>query len=68
MSEPDYEYAAAPLTQAYRMLFGYDGSTVDEAVEAAYTPTGPTREAIRKRIEFRRTHPDRLHEGPDGGA
>ena len=52
--------AAHPLAAAYRTLFGWDGSSVDDAVEAAWTPTGPSREAIRARIEFRRAHPHLL--------
>lgn len=39
----------------YRTVIGYDGSSVDEAVEAAYTPTGPPREELRRRLIARRT-------------
>lgn len=53
--------AAKILARGYRTMLGYDGSTVEEAVEAAYTPTGPPRSELRERIKFRRAHPDRLH-------
>lgn len=53
--------ASAPLTLAYRTMLGHDGTSLEEAVEQAYTPTGPPREVIRARIEFRRAHPDQLH-------
>ncbi|MGO2311662.1 MAG: hypothetical protein ACTH6A_06530 [Brachybacterium tyrofermentans] len=52
--------AAAPMTLAYRTMLGLDGTSLDDAVEAAYTPTGPPRDVIRARIEFRRAHPDQL--------
>lgn len=52
--------AAAPLTLAYRTMLGHDGTSLDDAVEQAYTPTGPPRDVIRARIEFRRAHPDQL--------
>lgn len=55
------EYAAAPLVQAYRTMLGLDGTTVDDAVDLVWTPTGPSREQIRARIKFRRAHPDQLH-------
>ena len=54
-------YAATPLTAAYRTLFGWDGTSIDDAVEQAWTPTGPSREQIRARIEFRRANPHLLH-------
>lgn len=53
--------AAQPLALAYRTLLGWDGTSIDDAVEQAYTPTGPTRDVIRARIEFRRANPHRLH-------
>lgn len=53
--------AAAPLTLAYRTMLGLDGTSLDDAVDQAYTPTGPPRDVIRARIEFRRAHPDQLH-------
>lgn len=53
--------AATPLVLAYRTLFGWDGTSIDDAVEQAWTPTGPSRDIIRARITFRRAHPDRLH-------
>lgn len=58
--------AAAPMTLAYRTMLGLDGTSIDDAVEQAYTPTGPSRDVIRTRIEFRRAHPDQLH--PDTRA
>lgn len=53
--------ASAPLALAYRTMLGHDGTSIDDAVEQAYTPTGPPREVIRARIEFRRANPDQLH-------
>lgn len=53
--------AAAPLVLGYRTMLGIDGTSIDDAVEQALTPTGPPRDVIRKRIEFRRAHPDQLH-------
>ena len=54
-------YAATPLTAAYRTLLGYDGTSIDDAVELAWTPTGPSKAQIRQRIEFRRATPHLLH-------
>lgn len=53
--------AAQPLVLGYRTMLGLDGTTIDDAVEQAYTPTGPPRDVIRARIEFRRAHPGQLH-------
>lgn len=33
--------AAEPLTRAYTAMLGLDGTTVEQAARAAYTPTGP---------------------------
>lgn len=52
--------AAAPLALAYRTMLGHDGTSIDDAVDQAYTPTGPPRHIIRARIEFRRAHPHQL--------
>lgn len=52
------EHAASPLVQAYRTMLGLDGTTVDDAVEQAWTPTGPSRDELRARIIHRRAHPD----------
>lgn len=64
-------HAAEPLAQAYRTMLGWDGTSIADAVDQAYTPTGPSKDVIRARIEFRRANPHRLH--PDtirasGGA
>ena len=53
--------AGKPLALAYRTLLGWDGTSIDDAVEQAWTPTGPSRDSIRARIEFRRANPHRLH-------
>lgn len=42
---------------AYAIMLGYDGSTVEQAVEAAWKPGGPSRDEIRKHIEWRRADP-----------
>lgn len=54
--------AAAALSIGYATMLGLDGTSLDDAVERAYTPTGPSREVIRARIAFRRGLTD------DGGA
>jgi hypothetical protein len=46
--------AAQAWSRGYRTVLGLDGSTVDEAVEAALTPTGPPREELRRRLIARR--------------
>lgn len=53
--------AAKPLALAYRTLLGWDGTSINDAVDQAYTPTGPSKAIIRQRIEFRRANPNRLH-------
>ena len=58
--------AAAAWGIGYRTPLGLDGSTVDEAVEAAFTPTGPPREELRRRLIARRAAPSatrRTHVG-----
>lgn len=54
-------HAAQPLALAYRTLLGHDGTSIDDAVDQAWTPTGPSKAIIRARIEFRRANPHRLH-------
>ncbi|UYG15797.1 hypothetical protein BRM3_09075 [Brachybacterium huguangmaarense] len=56
--------AAAALSIGYATMLGLDGTSLDDAVERAYTPTGPSREVIRARIAFRRGLPA----GRDGVA
>lgn len=48
------ERAARAWSAGYRTLLGFDGSTVDEAVEAALRSPGPSREELRRRIIARR--------------
>ncbi|ATG52076.1 hypothetical protein CFK38_11500 [Brachybacterium vulturis] len=60
--------AVSPLVQGYRTMLGLDGTSIDDAVEQAYTPTGPSRDVIRARLEFRRAHPDRLHPPGETGV
>ena len=54
-------HAVQPLALAYRTLLGWDGTSLDDAVDQAWTPTGPSKAIIRQRIEFRRANPHRLH-------
>lgn len=54
-------HAAQPLALAYRTLLGWDGTSIDDAVDQAWTPTGPSKAIIRQRIEFRRANPHLLH-------
>lgn len=61
------EQAAKPLAAAYRTMLGHDGTSIDDAVDQAYTPTGPSREVIRARIAHRRAHPDQLHPSTGSG-
>lgn len=49
-----------------RTMLGCDGSTVEEAVEAAYAPTGPPRSELREWIGFRRAHPTASTEARTG--
>lgn len=53
--------AASFLARGYRAMLGCDGSTVEEAVEAACIPTGLPRSELKDRIKFCRAHPERLH-------
>lgn len=46
--------AAAALADGYRTLDGLDGSTVEQAARAAWTPTGPSLEQLITRIAHRR--------------
>lgn len=48
--------AAEPLTQAYACLLGLDGSTVEQAARAAWTPGGPSLTDLIDRITDRRAH------------
>ena len=50
--------AGRAWTLPYETLYGLDGSTVEQAVEVAYTPSGPSREVLRAGIEYRRAHRD----------
>lgn len=50
--------AAAAIELGYRTMLGLDGTSLDDAVEAAFTPTGPSREVLRERIAWRRAHPN----------
>lgn len=61
-------HAAQPLALAYRTLLGWDGTSIDDAVDQAYTPTGPSKAIIRQRIEFRRANPHLLHPPAQAGA
>lgn len=42
--------AAEPLAAAYRTLYGLDGATVEQAAQAAITPTGPELPELVRRI------------------
>lgn len=46
--------SAAPLTDAYRALLGLDGTSVQAAARAAWTPTGPSLTELIDRITDRR--------------
>lgn len=46
--------AAAPLALAYVTALGLDGTSVEEAAKAAYTPTGPGLDEIERRIRAMR--------------
>lgn len=54
--EVDERIAAAAriLSRAYRTMLGFDGTSVEDAARAAYTPTGPPVEEIEERIRERR--------------
>lgn len=42
------------LSRAYRRMLGLDGTSVEDAARAAYTPTGPPVDEIEERIRGRR--------------
>lgn len=46
--------AARALAAGYRTLYGLDGSTVEQAARAAWTPTGPSLADLTARIADRR--------------
>lgn len=46
--------ASAPLSDAYAVLLGLDGHSVEQAAQAAYTPTGPAMTELIDRIRSRR--------------
>lgn len=55
MTRPEAVAAsAAPLADAYRTLLGLDGSSVEAAARAAWTPTGPSLPDLIARITDRR--------------
>lgn len=57
MTRPEAVAAsAAAIADAYRTLLGLDGSSVEEAAQAAWTPTGPTLPELTDRIRARRAH------------
>lgn len=57
--------AAAPaLSTGYRTMLGFDGSTVEEAARAAYTPTGPPIAELERRIRERRERPAQFRPAP----
>ena len=58
MTRPDAITAAGhALADAYLTLTGQDGSTVEEAARAAWTPTGPPLPDLIARIADRRGYP-----------
>lgn len=48
--------ASIPLSDAYAVLLGLSGHSVEEAARAAYTPTGPDLSELIDRIRSRRNH------------
>lgn len=52
--------AAATISLAYATMLGLDGTSLDDAVDQAWTPGGPSKDILRKRIAFRRAHPDQV--------
>lgn len=46
--------AGHALADAYQTLTGLDGSTVEQAARAAWTPTGPPLDELITRISHRR--------------
>jgi hypothetical protein len=49
-SAASIEAAGIPLAYAIDTVYGVDGSTVEEAARAAYTPTGPSIPELEARI------------------
>lgn len=48
--------ASQSITEAYTTLLGLDGSSVEDAARAAWTPTGPDLPVLIDRIRHRRAH------------
>lgn len=46
--------AAAILSRGYRSMLGLDGTSVEDAARAAFTPSGPPVEELEARIRARR--------------
>lgn len=42
--------ATTALTAAARTMYGLDGTSIDAAVDAAWTPTGPDKDTLRASI------------------
>jgi hypothetical protein len=48
--------AAQPITDGYTTLLGLDGTSVEQAARAAWTPTGPELPELIDRITAVRAH------------
>lgn len=55
VDEPVIE-AAAALSLGYATMLGLDGTSVEDAADLAWTPTGPSKEVLLARIAWRRGH------------
>lgn len=54
MIRPEITAAGECLTDGYRTLYGLDGTTIEDAAQAAWTPTGPPLDVLIDSIRTRR--------------
>lgn len=59
---------AERLKRMTASMLGFDGTSLEDAVDAAYRPGGLSRAELRAGIEFRRAHPDQAYPGRAGAA
>lgn len=53
-ASPAVKEAAKAWAAGYRVMLGLDGTSVEDAADQAYTPSGPAREVLVEQIRRRR--------------
>ena len=53
-ASPAVKEAAKAWAAGYRVMLGLDGTSVEDAADQAYTPSGPPREVLVEQIRRRR--------------